>query len=122
VAPAGAPADAETVAAITATVRESIACRNANDLASAYTLFTQEMLVALFGGPATVDPEASATRVEDVAPLSRRQRVAVVALTGVVMLPDGRAGAIVETMTAERTFRDYLYLRARCRKWPLAHR
>ena len=44
-------------AAIAATVREAIACRNAGDFLRVYTLFTQDMLVALFGGPATVDPE-----------------------------------------------------------------
>ncbi len=109
VASAGDPADAETVAAVSATVRESLACRNGNDLASAYALFTPEMLVALFGGPATIDPEVSATLAEDVGPLPRRLRVALVAVNDIVMLPDGRAGAVVETMTLERAFRDYLF-------------
>lgn len=107
--PTGDPADAETSAAVTATVREAIACRNGNALLRGYALFTQDMLVALFGGPDTVDPEVRATLAEDVGPLPRRQRVALVAVADIVMLSDGRVGAIVETMTSERTFRDYLF-------------
>ncbi|MDF3042774.1 MAG: hypothetical protein K0Q71_5480, partial [Thermomicrobiales bacterium] len=55
--PAGEPADEETVAAITATVRESIACRNAGDFARMLVFFTPNMLAELYGSPATVDPE-----------------------------------------------------------------
>ena len=57
VPPQGEAADAETVAAVTATVREAIACRNGNDFLRAYALFTENMIVSLFGGPATIDPE-----------------------------------------------------------------
>ena len=108
--PAGEAADAETAAAITATVREAIACRNAGDFLRVYTLFTQDMLVALFGGPATVDPEVRAAVEERPRPIPEARRLALVAVSDVVLLPDGRAGALVETESARRAFRDYLYL------------
>lgn len=108
--PEGEPADAETMAAVTATVREAIACRNANDFLRAYALFTDEMMGSLFGGPATIDPEIRAAIAEPEGPLPRQQRVALVAITEVTQLPDGRVGAIVETINAQRAFRDYLIL------------
>lgn len=112
--PEGAPADPETVTEITATVREALACRNANDFPRAYALFTQEMLVALFGGPATIDPEIVAA-IEEApgsllpSPLPPRQRIALTAVSGAVLLPDGRVAAIVDTRGARLAFRDALF-------------
>jgi hypothetical protein len=106
--PQGEPADTETVTSVSATVREAIACRNANDFQRAYSLFTQDMLVALFGGPATVDPEIVAAITEKAGPLSRRQQLALLALTDVILLPDGRVGAVVETGNARRAYQDFL--------------
>nr|MBA3451098.1 hypothetical protein [Chloroflexia bacterium] len=106
--PAGDPADTETVAAVTATVREALACRNAGEPLRAYSLFTQDMIVALYGGPATIDPELRRAVVEGPTPIPRARRLAIVAIDDVVILPDGRTGAVVATETARRTFRDYL--------------
>ncbi len=106
--PAGAAADAETIAAVTATVREAIACRNAGELLRAYALFTQDMIVALYGGPATIDPELRRVVAEGPRQVPPARRLAIVAIDDVVTLADGRAGAVVETETASRTFRDYL--------------
>jgi hypothetical protein len=108
--PAGDPADAETVAAVTATVRAAIACRNAGDLLRAYTLFTDDMLVVLFGGPATVDPEVRQVAGEGPRPLPAARRLGIVVIRDIVLLPDGRVAAVVETATIRRLFRDYLFL------------
>lgn len=106
--PQGEPADVETTTGVSATVREAIACRNANDFRRAYALFTQDMIVSLFGGPATVDPEIQAAIDEEAAPLARRQQLALLTLTDMVLLPDGRVGAVVETANARRAYQDYL--------------
>jgi hypothetical protein len=106
---AGDPADAETVAAITSTVREALACRNAGDYLRAYALFTPEMIAQLFGGPATIDPEVIVAAVEGPRPVPPARRLGIVAITDVVTLPDGRVGAFVETATQRRNFRDYLF-------------
>ena len=68
------------------------------------------MITALFGGPATVDPEIRALiqQGDELGPLPRRQRVALLQVSQVAHLPDGRIGAIVTTGTVERIFQDYL--------------
>lgn len=107
--PAGNPADAETVAAVTATVREAIACRNAGDLLRASAQFTEKMLVSLYGGPATIDPEFRASVVAGPRAVPPTRRLAIVSISDVTLLPDGRVGALVETRTERRDFRDYLF-------------
>lgn len=106
--PTGDAADAETAAAITATVREAIACRNAGDLLRAYTLFTQDMIVALFGGPATVDPEVRRVVLDGLRTVPPARRLGLVSVADIVVLPDGRVSATVETETTRRAFRDSL--------------
>lgn len=110
VVPDGDPVTPDIEAAVMATVRESIACRNANQLLRAYALFTEPMLVSLFGGPATVDPEIRALirQGDELGPLPRRQRVALLQASQIALRPDGRIGAIVTTGTVDRIFQDYL--------------
>lgn len=110
VVPDGDPVTPEIEAGIAATVRESIACRNANQMLRAYALFTDPMLVSLFGGPATVDPEIRALirQGDELGPLPRRERVALLQISQVAHRPDGRIGAIVTTGTAAQVFQDYL--------------
>jgi hypothetical protein len=110
VEPDGDPVTPDIEAGVLATVRESIACRNANQMLRAYALFTEPMLVSLFGGPATVDPEIRALieQGDDLGPLPRRQRVALLQVSQVAHRPDGRIGAIVTTGTVDRIFQDYL--------------
>jgi hypothetical protein len=107
--PAGEPADEETVAAITATVRESIACRNAGDFARMLVFFTPNMLAELYGSPATVDPEVLQGIQEGPRALPEPRRLRLDAIESIVMVPDGRVGAVVETSTPRREFRDYLF-------------
>lgn len=106
--PAGEVADAATVASVTSTVRESIACRNAGELLRAYALFTQDMIVELFGGPGTVDPELGRVVAEGARQVPPGRRLAIVTITDVVALADGRAGAVVVTESGRREFRDFL--------------
>lgn len=110
VVPDGDAVTPEIAASVTATVRESIACRNANQLLRAYALFTKPLLASLFGGPATVDPEIRALieQGDDLGPLPRRQRVALLQVSQIVLRPDDRIGAIVTTGTVDRVFQDYL--------------
>jgi hypothetical protein len=107
--PAGEPADEETVAAITATVRESIACRNAGDFARMLFFLTPNMLAELYGSPATVDPEVLQGIQEGPRALPEPRRLRLDAIESIVMVPDGRVGAVVETSTPRREFRDYLF-------------
>lgn len=110
VVPDGDPVTPDIEAGVSLTVRESIACRNANQMLRAYALFTEPMVVSLFGGPATVDPEIRALiqQGDDLGPLPRRQRVALLQVSQIAHRPDGRIGAIVTTGTVDRIFQDYL--------------
>jgi hypothetical protein len=110
VIPDGDPVTGAIEEDLVATVRESIACRNANQMLRAYALFTGPMLTSLFGGPATVDPEIRALirQGDELGPLPRRQRVALLQISQIALRPDGRIGAIVTTGTADRIFQDYL--------------
>jgi hypothetical protein len=107
--PSGEPADEETVSAITATVRESVACRNAGDYARMLVFFTPNMLAELYGSPATVDPEVLQGVQEGPRAVPEPRRLRLDAIEEVAMLPDGRVGAVVETSTPRREFRDYLF-------------
>lgn len=92
------PADAETVAALEATVREALACRNGGDFRRAYALMTDAMLVDLLGtGNATVPPEIADLLLARPRRLPRPLRLELVAVTDVARLPDGRVRARVET-------------------------
>jgi hypothetical protein len=103
--PAGTPADAETVAALDATVRELVACANARDPFRAVALiserYAQELannLLAIQAG-AEVDVRGllPLTLPENIDP---NQPVAVRPVTEARVLEDGRAGALVYASSA----------------------
>ncbi len=106
--PAGEVADDATVAGVTATVRESIACRNAGDLRRAYALMTPALLAGLLGGPETAPPEIVRLLLEPPDRVPTDERVALVAVSDVALLPDGRVRARVETDAAGFRFADLL--------------
>jgi hypothetical protein len=106
--PEGETADAETIAAVRATVREAVACRNAGDFLRAYALFTQAMIVSLLGGPASIDVTIRSAIAEKSPPVPRADRLAIIAVDDISLLPDGRIGALVTTRNAQRAYRDYL--------------
>jgi hypothetical protein len=117
VLPAGKEADAATVDAVTATVREAIACRNAGDFARAYALMTDHMLRQLFGGPTTIDPEITSALATAPRRVSKERRLALVAISEVRVLADGRVGAVVETGSGETAYRDYIFFAAAGDRW-----
>lgn len=109
-APEGQPADEATVTAVTATIRESLACLHAGDYRRAYALFTDRFLRQLFGGPDTIDPAIAAALEAPPRRVPRNQRLTLVAVSDVRLLADGRVGAVVQTRNPLETFADYLIL------------
>jgi hypothetical protein len=95
--PEGRPADNATVAAITATIREYIACINAGDLARVLALYSDRAIVELLGLPA--GGEATAQEILDslgtpqVVPDD--QRTVLIRIDEVLVLPDGRVAALI---------------------------
>jgi hypothetical protein len=92
--PEGTPADAETIAGITATVRELVACFNAGEPLRAYALHTDADLARIFAqqGPLT---QAGYEALATPEPLSADEQAAILAIRGARLLADGSVGATV---------------------------
>jgi ketosteroid isomerase-like protein len=93
--PEGEPAGDAEVEAVNATVRELVACLNAADFRRVYALYTEDYLAMNFAGEqaevaeATPEPTESATEN------------ALVGVSDVIVLEDGRVGAQVELVSAD---------------------
>lgn len=90
--PAGQAADAATTAAITSTARELYACLNGGDPLRALTLFTDAGAAQFLAVRPDLTPSGAAATPT---PLALENRIALVAITDVRLLPDGRVFALV---------------------------
>ena len=88
----GDPVDAATRAAVTATVREFVACTNAGDVFRQFAFYSDDRLRADY--PDGLPRELDAIAVSPV-PLSEAQAIALVSVDDVRRLADGRVGARV---------------------------
>jgi hypothetical protein len=89
--PNGAPADAETVAGVTATVRQLVACVNAGDFLRFLALFSDDALrryAADLGFP--LDPNDDLLTPDP----SLNDQIALGPIEDVLVLPDGRVSAL----------------------------
>jgi hypothetical protein len=90
---AGEPADAETSAAVIATLRQVFACANAGDPLRVASLFTDDFVRNFFGGVPREDLlDFLAVPPQ---PLSEDQKRIIVRFGEVHLLPDGRAGVLI---------------------------
>lgn len=91
--PSGTPASQDVISGISATVRELIACSNARDPLRRLALFSDGNLRPTFArGPSQAFINAAST---PAVPLPDNVRVAIVSITDVQVLPDGRVKATV---------------------------
>jgi hypothetical protein len=120
--PDGEPVDEATVEAIEATVRESVACRNAGDFLRAYALFTDRFVANLLGPPDAVDPDLVARLSVPPTPLPERRQLSVGSVSEVRRLADGRVGAIVVTEDRRERYADYLYFVQEGDRWLIDER
>jgi hypothetical protein len=93
--PEGVPADAKTMAAITAVVQELVGCYNAGELLRAYGLYTDDYLYRLFnrqGGFTRASYDSYATPEPESNP---SRHTAILSISDVRLLEDGTAGATV---------------------------
>jgi len=93
VPPAGALADAETSAAVVATLRQVFACANAGDPLRVASLYTDDFLRDFFGGVPREDLLKFLAAPPQ--PLPEDQKRVIVGIGEVQLLPDGRAGAVI---------------------------
>jgi hypothetical protein len=94
--PEGEPADEATVAAITATVREWVACVNSGQYFKLLALFSDEFLYLEYSDPPLTEDEIAQLSATPLI-VPRQLYGSLVAVRDVHVLPDGRAWALVET-------------------------
>jgi hypothetical protein len=92
--PGGDPVDAETEQAVLATLRETVACINAQSFWQITAFYSDDFLRELLtgGGVFTEDDYNELTTPQ---PLPEDQRTEIIEVLGVQMLPDGRVAALV---------------------------
>jgi hypothetical protein len=93
--PVGEPADAETIDAVTLTVREVFACFNAGDFARALSLFSDNLVASFGPEPGESMEDVRGFLEAEPEPAPEDQRIVLIAVTDVVVMEDGRVGAIV---------------------------
>jgi hypothetical protein len=97
-APPWVAADPETTTAATATIREWLACINADDNFRIAALMTDEALVRFFGGGLAADDAIEGARANlagTPVPRTEEEHVRLVAVSDVSRLEDGRVAALV---------------------------
>jgi uncharacterized cupredoxin-like copper-binding protein len=87
-----APADNDTVEAVTATYRELVACLNAGDYVRVYALYTDDYLRRHFAEGARQLENFQAT------PVPEDERIGLISVASVQLLDDDRVVARVETL------------------------
>jgi len=95
--PAGRPADAATVAGVTAAVRELVACVNSGDLLRQYALVTDRLFVLVAGVLGPLPPQIVAVLQATPTPSPPAARVAILAIRDVRVLAGGTVRAVVVT-------------------------
>ena len=101
--PEGEPAGEAEIEAVTATVRELVACLNAADYRRVYALYTEQYLARNFAGlpqeRVLATPAAAAQVTEN----------ALVAIENVIVLPDGRLAAQIQMASGSEALPVSLY-------------
>ena len=93
--PPGQPADAETVAAVTATMGQLFACYNADDLVGAFSLLSDGYIRAGFASGGGTRAELAARLARPATPVAGRYRAAAFVIIDAVVLADRRVAALL---------------------------
>ena len=101
--PEGEPAGDAEIEAVTMTTREIVACLNAGDYRRAYALYTENYLLRAFAGQS-----ANLSQSTPV-PNEAATQIALIGVTNVIVLEDGRVGARVELATGPDALQVLLY-------------
>lgn len=91
--PKGEPADEETSAAVTDTLRQVFACANAGDPLRFSALYTDDFIRAFYAGGSPEQVLAFLSAPPQPLPIAERR--AIIEIGEVQLLPDGRAGVII---------------------------
>jgi hypothetical protein len=92
--PLGSPADADTVAAVTQTLRRTMACANAGDYWGLLSL-SSDNLVRYYRPDAAIREEARQMADESFPPSPEGKHWRLIAVTDVAVMDDGRVAAVL---------------------------
>ena len=95
--PTGTPADAETVAAIEEWARINFACGNAGNYLAGLSMVTEDMIRSAVG-EAVYDEDLIAALEASPVPLPEDQQTDLLGVRNVIVLEDGRVGALIDYM------------------------
>jgi hypothetical protein len=95
--PTGEPADAATVEAAEAVVREFTACFNARDLFRLFSLVSDDFLreLAAQAGVPAAEEELATAAVMQPTPVSESDRQVILTIRDARVFPDGRVGVVL---------------------------
>jgi hypothetical protein len=91
--PQGEPVDAQTQAAVLATVHEGVACINANKIMSLLSIYSDSLVNRFLSGESL--SKAQYDQILDAQPLPPDKRTEITNVEGMVKLPDGRIAVVI---------------------------
>jgi hypothetical protein len=91
--PQGAPVDAQTQAAVLATIHEGVACINANKIMSLLAIYSDSFVNRFLSGQSIT--KAQYDQLVTAPPLPPDKRTEIIAVKGLVKLPDGRVAVLI---------------------------
>jgi hypothetical protein len=93
--PAGTPADAQTVSEIQTALREAVACINTGDILKVIQFYSDDLLRRLFAGYPVEQLQQGTPVAGTPEPLNEGQQTELIAISGMVVQPDGRVAVVV---------------------------
>jgi hypothetical protein len=117
--PAGEPADSETVAALTATMAEHIACQNTGNWLAVFTSYTDDFLGQLRADAIITAQDIASWREATPEPVAPEEYTTLLGVREARVLPDGRVGALIDAdfKAEEGLETDFLYFEQHDGRW-----
>jgi hypothetical protein len=91
--PQGEPVDAQTQAAVLATIHEGVACINANKIMSLLAVYSDSLVNRFLSGQSLTKAQYDQTLTAQ--PLPPNQRTEIIEVQGMVKLADGRIAVLI---------------------------
>lgn len=117
VPPTGQPAGPATTQAVTATIRESVACANAGEALRSLALYSDRYVENYLYGPTALDISILRQTAATPQPAASGEQLALVSISDITAVPDGRVAAKVVTRNPTAIFTDELILVNQHGRW-----
>jgi hypothetical protein len=117
--PAGEPADAETVADLTATMVGTLACQSTGNWLAVFTFYTDDFLRRLRDDVIITEQDIAGWREATPEPMAPEEYTMFLGVREARVLPDGRVGALVDAdfKAEEGLETDFVYFARHDGRW-----